>query len=61
MHSQTSNTIAENLEKDFISHFDIQLEIHKVEVLTVSLFRFNRHPYHIMFKKKITFIFVLIN
>lgn len=31
MHSQTSNTIAENLVKDFISHFDIQLEIHKVE------------------------------
>lgn len=61
MPSQTSNTIAENLVKDFISHFDIQLEIHKVEVLTVSLFRFNRHPYHIMFKKKITFIFVLIN
>lgn len=56
MHSQTSNTIAENLEKDFISHFDIQLEIHKVEVLTVSLFRFNRHPYHIMFKKKILFL-----
>lgn len=59
MHSQTSNTIAENLVKDLISHFDIQLEIHKVEVLTVSLFRLNRHPYHIMFKKKITLLLFL--